>query len=350
MVTLVILVGLFLVFCFGYVSISSFLSLLSKNCTKIPVKLRFLLSKKYIEWLSILGGCFTIAICVAVYIRKQYMSIFIILGAILIIWIIYSNKESDHKEKTPTTGTYSTQSSTNTIPSQQTRKAIDLTLMELTKSPIWDWECFRKVLICLANQGEGSYIKARWRPDSVSLDGLKSTFTDLRNISIQSGGKETSRAVFVDTDKACLVISGKTRIGTKQKVKIDLSAQPGREWTQLPVITIHVHPSQASSEGMSEVDYISFLSDKRLIAMMICYQGGIMFTMKTSVTTTKISVDTVKRMISVIRSDILRIWNNYSLPNAIVAFNKAVCMEFGMTLYATSESEGNIAYRVEVTR
>ena len=222
-------------------------------------------------------------------------------------------------------------------------------LRELTKSPIWNWDCFRAVLIYLAQIGHGHYLPGSLRPNSVFLDGLQTTFGELRQISGQWQGRETSRVVLVDTGKSCLVISGKTHIGNLNKVKIDMTPEPGRNLNQLPVLTIHVHPGKDNDPGLSDQDYISFLSQRSLIIMMICYQGGNLFAMKTSSTHAAIASDTTRHMISVIRNDIRSTWSKMSLPKSILAFNKAVCMEFGLTLYQTGDPKENVARRVEVT-
>jgi len=235
------------------------------------------------------------------------------------------------------------------IPEPEPRVWVGNALHGLTESPVWDWETFRSVLICLARMGEGHFIPASRRPDSISLNGLQTTFTELRQFSAQRQGRETSRAVFVDRDRSCLVISGKTHIGTTREVIINMETEPGREWVQIPILTIHVHPSKGSAVGLSDIDYISFLSDPRLVVMMICIQGGIIFALKTSATPMSISPQNAQRMISTIRNDILKFWSNLSLAHAILAFNKAVCTEFGMTLYQTTDPGENVARRIEVT-
>ena len=229
------------------------------------------------------------------------------------------------------------------------RRLFEDRLDRLTGSRIWDWNCFRGVLICLASIGEGKYIPARSRPNVVYLDGLNSTFSDLRQLSAQRFGRETSRVVFVDRGRSCLVISGKTNVGTNNRVNLLLTPEPGRESVQLPIITIHVHPDQHDAAGLSHLDYISFLSDRRQIVMFICYSSGILFSMKTSVTPSTISPVDIQRMISTIHQDIARIWSGLGLPKAQLALNKAVCSEFGMTLYQTSTTYPVMARRIEVT-
>ena len=222
-------------------------------------------------------------------------------------------------------------------------------LRELTKRPIWDWECFRAILISLAQRGKGYYLQSNLRPNSVFLDGLQATFGELRQISDQRQGRETSRIVFVDTDRSCLVISGKTHIGSLAQVKLDATSEPGRKYVQLPVLSIHVHPGRGDNPGLSDQDYITFLTDRRMIIMVVCFSDGNLFAMKTSSTPTLISPESARHRISIVRNDIERIWSRINMPKSILAFNRAVCMEFGLTLYLTEDPRGNVARRVEVT-
>lgn len=235
------------------------------------------------------------------------------------------------------------------FPFQNSRAQLEPTLQYLTSSMVWSWGCFRGVLICLARMGQGYYIPASRRPDCVHLDGLQTTFTELRHLSAQRQGRETSRIILVDRHRACLVISGKTHIGSLDKVKIGTAKEIGREFAQIPILSIHVHPGIGDNPGLSDQDYISFLSDRHLIIMMVCFQGGNLFAMKTSATPASFAPDTSRARINVIRNDIHRIWSNMSLPKPILAFNKTVCMEFGLTLYQTEDQQQNVARRIEVT-
>jgi hypothetical protein len=229
------------------------------------------------------------------------------------------------------------------------RSDAEAKLLSLSTSPTWDWECFRGVLICLATIGEGHYIPATRRPDWVLLSGLQTTIQELRQISTQRQGRETSRVVFVDRDRSCLLISGRTRVGTATSVRIDTALAPGGMQAQVPVLSIHVHPDQPGSVGLSDLDYVSFLSDPRHIIMMICYPGGILFAMKTSATLAGIPMDIAQGRISVIRTDIFKIFSSHT-PDTILIFNKAVCMEFGLTLYKAPAPNENVARRIDVTR
>lgn len=221
-------------------------------------------------------------------------------------------------------------------------------LFKNSSSKTWEWDFFRRVLIQLAGKGAGKYTPAPKRPDYIHLDGLQDTVSELRQLSSKSEDREVSRVVFVDTERLSLVISGKTHIGSATEVKIDMQPEPGRERLQVPVLTIHVHPGSGKTQGLSDIDYISFLSDYRMLVMMICYQEGILFAMKTSATMVA-SPESIRPRIAEIHKDIARIWANFLLPDAILAFNKAVCLEFGMTLYRAPASSENVAHRIEVT-
>ncbi len=222
-------------------------------------------------------------------------------------------------------------------------------LTGLTSRPVWDWSSFRGVLICLASMGVGNYVPAGRRPDSVCLDGLYTTLSDLRRISTERQGRETSRVVFVDRDRSCLVDSGKTHVGTLRCVQNRAEPEPGRGTAQTPVLTIHVHPNLPGAGGLSDQDYVTFLSDPRQIIMMVVHSGGVVLAMKTSATRSEIGGEAALRLVSVIQKDVFRIWNNYHLPDSILALNKAVCMEFGMTLYQAAQPYENIARRIGVT-
>jgi len=230
-----------------------------------------------------------------------------------------------------------------------TANQVESRLIGLTQSPVWNWECFRGVLICLATLGEGRYIPASRRPNCIFLDGLRAIVAELRQMSEERQGRETSRVVFVDRERACLVVSGKTRIGSISRGIIDATPELGRGVAQVPVLSIHVHPSQSVAVGLSEIDYVSFLSDPRQIVMMISFQSEVLFAMKTSVTLKAIDPNTAQHWIATTQEDIIKIWSGLRLSQPLLAFNKAVCLEFGMTLYQSTNRNMNIARRTEVT-
>lgn len=254
-----------------------------------------------------------------------------------------SKKETEYKEYTGSPPIYRAEVP-RPIPQPRAEPKED----EMTKIKNWEWYTFRDILIKLSQKGPGKYIAGAKRPDYIHLDGLLPTVAEMRQISSKSHNRESSRVVFADTGRSSLVISGITRIGTTNQVKVDMQPEPGRENVQIPVMTIHVHPGRSESHGLSDIDYISFLSDQRQIIMMILYEGGILFAMKTSVTMTGTN-DNVQRRIADIRKDVLRSWPNIYIPNSVLAFNKAVCLEFGMTLYRAPSSNEDVAHRIDVT-
>lgn len=247
-----------------------------------------------------------------------------------------ANPRKDHRERVQPV-----------FPASVTRNTMGSRLRALTRYPIWDWECFRGVLICLATMGTGHYVPASQRPDGVYLDGLHPTFRELRAISAQRQGRETSRVVLVDRERSCLIISGITYVGSTRQVRVSMATQPGRAQVQSPILTIHVHPNQGGDVGFSSQDYVNFLSDQRQIVMAICCQGGVLLAMKTSSTPRQVPSQTAERMISLSRDDITSIWSKLGLPNPVLSLNKAICTEFGMTLYQTKGT--GMARRIDVT-
>jgi hypothetical protein len=343
------ILGLLIAFGLGFKVTSKLLKVVANGKFGIRLKNQHFFKRRNSVIINLAGGLITTALYVFLLYQLPMGSflpilVFLLVGGFYYIFLKFLNKLSSKSI-----------SKKNVPPpiypriNSQPKEDVKASLEKLTMDPNWDWECFRSVLICLVKMGTARYIPANSRPDQISLDGLQTTFSELRHISVRSSGRETSRAVFVDKARSCLVISGKTHIGTIRSVKIDMETQPGRQYAQLPVLTIHVHPSMGSSEGFSDIDYTSFLSDNRLIVMIICYQGGVFLALKTSATSKNIAASTAQHMISTIRHDILRIWSNLNIPNSILAFNKAVCMEFGMTLYQTSGQVENTAHRIEVT-
>jgi hypothetical protein len=225
---------------------------------------------------------------------------------------------------------------------------LKLELITLADKPAWNWDRFRSILICQGRIGEGCYIPAAQRPDYIYLDGFLPTINELRQISSQRNGRESSRVGLVDRERQKLVISGKTVVGTDSQVHLNMGSQPGREAFQLPILTIHFHPDKGGERGLSNQDYISFLTDRRQVMMMICFRGGVMFTMKTSSTRKIISSESATKWVSGVLKEMMIQKSQLNLPGALLAFNKEICLEFGLTLYQALVPSENVARRIEV--
>jgi hypothetical protein len=173
---------------------------------------------------------------------------------------------------------------------------------------------------------------------------------ELRGLSAQRDGRETSRVALVDRGRKRLVISGKTTVGSSTRVNMYLGSEPGREAYQTPILTIHVHPDTGGERGLSDQDYVSFLTDTRQVLMMICFRGGILFSMKTSSSPKKISSDTALKWVSDVLKEMMTLRSNLHLPGVILPFNKEIFLEFGMTLYQALEPCENVAHRIDVVK
>jgi hypothetical protein len=93
---------------------------------------------------------------------------------------------------------------------------------------------------------------------------------------------------------------------------------------------------------------VSFLTDRRQVMMIICFRGGIMFTMKTSSTRKTISSESVTKWVSGVLEEMMIQKSKLNLPGALLAFNKEICLEFGLTLYQALVPSENVARRIEV--
>jgi len=344
----VIGMGIFFAFMLGRWGTLKLLEAIAREKNPKSLFISRWLGRENIRWLSIVGGIGAALLFTVVFYKFPQGCFLPLLVLILGAGFAYIiNTLSSRKRRYPA-NKISPTARTSAHNQPISEKSPEINLDELFKTLNWEWDSFRSILIHFARKGPGQYIPAERRPNYVHLDGLQATIAELREISCASEGRETSRAVFVDTQRASLVISGKTHIGTARQVKVDLQPEPGRENVQIPVLTIHVHPNKEKTQGLSDLDYISFLSDRRQLLMMISYQDGVIFAMKTSATG-KYSADSIQSRINTIRNDILRIWSDLYLPDSILQFNKAVCLEFGLTLYRAPASNENIAHRIEVT-
>lgn len=225
------------------------------------------------------------------------------------------------------------------------------TVDRLTKSRNWDYPQFRRVVVALATVGQ--YIPSYNRPDSICIQGLQPFIKNLKTMTAQRG-KETARAVFADIGRKTLVVSGKTTVGTEKQGRLDFTPQPGRERWQKGSLSIHAHPvatSDRSGHGLSNEDYFTLLSDRQQLGMFMVFGESVFLALKTSVTPNNLSESSIKERIN-------DAWHDYleagkardNVMERVVNFNKAVCSEFGLTLYLATVKTGNLANRVEVTR
>ena len=220
-------------------------------------------------------------------------------------------------------------------------------LDELTRPRIWNWQRFRQVLIDLSILGPGNYVPSPNRPESISLQGLGQTVAELQSLS-EAKGRETSKVVFGDRERKALVVSGKTAIGSESQVVLAIETEVGREKVQQRAVTIHTHPIVDTANGLSDVDYLTFISDPEQIAMIMAYEGGIIMALKTTVTPNAMRQEDVSRRLADIRHDYFDQSGSSPLLK-VVELNKAICAEFGLTLYTAPKGSDTVR-RVEVTK
>lgn len=220
----------------------------------------------------------------------------------------------------------------------------------ITQSRNWDYRQFRQAVVALATVGQ--YIPAYNRPDSIHIQGLRPCIDELKAMTADKG-KETARTVFADTQKKSLVVSGRTTVGSEHSVRLDVTPQKGRERYQKRALSVHVHPVGGvigEGQGLSGQDYKTLLTDSEQQGMIMVFGDSVFIPMKTSVTPNNPNRESVERQVEEIKEDYLD--NDKSRPHIdrLVAFNKAVCSEFGLTLYMATPETKDLANRVEVTK
>lgn len=147
-------------------------------------------------------------------------------------------------------------------------------------------------------------------------------------------------------------MSGKTSIGKETSVRLNVSAQPGREQYQRILGSIHIHSGHKylTEHGFSDADYKVFLTDPKFQFMIIGYgETGLLMVMKTSVTPDRLPKQSIERRIDDLTNEFIRNEDQASILS-IVNFNKAVCTEMGLTMYIANEKNKDVLSRVEVTK
>jgi hypothetical protein len=222
---------------------------------------------------------------------------------------------------------------------------------DLTTPRNWDYEQFKIVLVALGTVGGGQAIPAKNRPNSIHLQNWRKHINDLVSRT-RKNGREHARVVFVDKERHTLVFSGKITVGTATRTRLDMTSAPGRELYQAPIASIHSHPLDKrtlAAHGFSGQDYRTFLGDPRQQAMLITYgEKNVMMILKTSVTPNNMSEASINRRIANCEEEFLTSSKSHPLEK-IVAFNKTVCMETGLTLYVADENSRDLFNRVSVT-
>jgi len=221
----------------------------------------------------------------------------------------------------------------------------------MTGSRAWDSDIFSKVMVALAKLKEGNYIPSTNRPDSVHLQNLMRIMNDLLRRTEETK-KEHARIILADTQAEKLV-AGKLLIGDENSVTIMEEKQPGREKMQKVIGTMHTHPGgeRALVYGLSDGDYKGFMRDKHHQVMLISYgdlkERYAIMVMKTSVTPNNISPENIKRRIEECNKEFLKnleVWDIHKFVN----FNKAICLEFGLTMYLATPKTRDLFERVNV--
>lgn len=224
-------------------------------------------------------------------------------------------------------------------------------LESLTRPSSWDYARFREVLIALGSLGAGRSIPGSNAPETIHLQEWRDSIKDLLNRT-NASNREHGRALFVDTGKGGLVMSGKISIGDRNSVRIDTSRQPGRERFQKVIATIHTHPSSPgppTTHGLSGGDYIDFLNNQTQQAMLMGYgDSSMLMSLKTSCTPNNMDLDDITHRLQRLEDEFVHQNNGRNIVQRVVDFNKMACVEFGLALYSASPKNRDLFERVIV--
>ncbi len=224
-------------------------------------------------------------------------------------------------------------------------------LETLTRPSSWDYARFREVLVTLGALGGGQSVPGTNAPESIHLQEWRDSLRDLLNRT-KANNREHGRAVFVDTDKRGLVMSGKISIGDNHSVSIDTTRQPGRERFQRIIATIHTHPYSPGSpttHGLSGGDYIDFLHTQSQQAMLMGYgDSSMLMTLKTSCTPNNMATPDITPRLQKLEDEFIHQGNGRNVVQRVIDFNKMACVEFGLALYSASPQNRDLFERVIV--
>ncbi|MFA6257013.1 MAG: hypothetical protein WCT29_01760 [Candidatus Paceibacterota bacterium] len=187
-------------------------------------------------------------------------------------------------------------------------RSIDL----LTKPNEWDFSRFKEIMINLGVLNNGQYIPASNAPEKIHCEGWDDTMVELLRLMEQHGDIEFARSVRTDIHDKNITMGDITQ-GDDSKVQFDISKDKGKEASQRIVGTFHTHPSGVASYGLSPVDFITLLVQDATKDYLKLTGGNFAATML-----------------------------------SVAEFNKAVCAEFGLTMYMSIKENPDLFKRVEV--
>jgi hypothetical protein len=178
------------------------------------------------------------------------------------------------------------------------------------------------------------------------LQGWREVIDDLLDRQ-KTDGNEYARVVFVDYSKSSTFFSDKITRGNQNSARLNFDKPVSRPNSN-PIGSIHVHPiGNMSEHGLSDTDYLTFLSDKRQQVMAIVYGKNIMLAMKTSVTPNNLDPVFLQKEVKLLRKEFFDESEKHVMEKTI-DLNKQICMQFGLTLYLAGEKDRDLLKRVNV--
>lgn len=203
---------------------------------------------------------------------------------------------------------------------------------QLTEATTWTLADFRR--ICILGIQVDKYPSQT--PNAFELGSLLPAIERLAQDSLKDG-RERGRAGLVHLKRDQLGL-GRECIGTDKMVAIIVELPAGESpSTMRGGFMIHVHPA-GSPHGLhlSDQDYKTFLGCESMLATFVTYRGRTLMAMKTSSTPRNLSEDAVNRRIDGISRDYLFSGDR---GTAIRRFTEQVCVELGLSLYVTLDTD-----------
>jgi hypothetical protein len=224
-------------------------------------------------------------------------------------------------------------------------------LEQITAPKNWGYERFKQVMVALASVHPGVSVPAPNRPESIHVQNIRKHIDDLTDKTVATG-HEHSRVIFGDKEQNAFVL-GKVVEGTDRTVGLDTTPQQGKETQQRMIASIHTHPTNVQggmAHGFSDGDYNDFLTNPKEQAMFITFgKDNILMALKTSVTPNNLTRERIKQQVKETYDDVMAANPNKAINMKFVDFNKAVCMELGLTLYRANAQSKDLMERVNVT-
>ncbi|EKE21398.1 MAG: hypothetical protein ACD_7C00260G0003 [uncultured bacterium] len=209
---------------------------------------------------------------------------------------------------------------------------------EIFKPKNWDFEMFKEALIVSGKLNAYPFNT----PDSIHLGALRKSIDVIKEKTLKTGN-EYSKGFFVDLTENKL-IGGKTVEGDDRSCQVNWD-KPENDHKLRHSILLHSHPTVYAGVHLSPRDYITFLDDPELVSMMMTCSGTELMALKTSQTPNNFNQKSLEKSINALSDEFLG--KNATIQD-VVRYQKAVCLENALSLYIATQSNRDLAVKVDL--